>query len=167
MPSPGDSLRSVWTAQFANDLLALLGRGNKITGAGRLTVSPGRGGTQLVVPDPPTPVSTLQGILTGGDAPGCTDGTVVLDLFAWNAYSIQGGAFITSAGSTTISVQVNGVPISWLDAIAVDVTGPVIKIPVPPPDLTHVVPPGAQLSIVISGSSGDCAGLAFSLNVPF
>lgn len=166
MAQAGDKFRSVWTAQFYNQLVAFMA-GGKLTAAGRASVTPGRSGTSLVVTDPRSPVSTLQGILTGGDVPAVSDGTTIIDLFAFNAYSIQAAAFILSAGTTTLSVQINGVPVSWLDSIPVSDTMASIAIPVPPPDLTHVVPPGAQLTIVLSGSSGDAAGLSFSLNVPF
>lgn len=167
MASPGDSFRNVWTSSFYNQLQALVGRGNKITGSGGLNVSSDKSGTQIAAGIPRSAVSTLQGILVGGDAPACTDGTTVLDVYAWNAYSVQGGAFITTAGTAVISVQVNGVPISWLDGLTVDNTGLVVPIPNPITDLTQVVPVGAQLTIVTSSCSGDCAGLGFTLNVPF
>lgn len=167
MASPGDSFRSVWTSSFYNQLQAMIGRGNKITGSGGLQVSSDRSGTQICAPIPRSAVSTLQGTIVGGSAPACSDGTTTLDMFAWNAYSVQGGAFITASGTTTISVQVNGVAITWLDGIVVDSVGVAIAIATPPPDTTNVVPVGAQLTIVTSSSSGDCAGLNFNLNVPF
>lgn len=167
MPSPGDSLRQVWTAGFYNQLRDFMGRGAVITGSGGINVANTKNGLQISAGQPRNAVSTLQGTIVGGAAPACADGTTVLDIFAWNAYSVQGGAFITAAGTTEISVQVNGVPISWLDAIAVDSTGIVIPIPDPLPDLTHVIPVGAQLTIVTSSSSGDCTGLSFNLNTPF
>lgn len=167
MASPGDSFRGVWTAAFYNQLQAFMGRGNKITGSGGLQVSSDRSGTQIVAPPQRNAVSTLQGTIVGGAAPACADGTTILDMFAWNAYSVQGGAFITEAGTTVISVQVNGIPITWLDGITVDSTGVVIAIDTPAPDRTNVVPVGAQLTIVTSSSSGDCTGLQFNLNTPF
>lgn len=167
MASPGDKLQSVWTAAFYNELRAFVGLGNRITGAGGIQVAQGKNGVSIVAPPARGAISTLQGTIVGGAAPDCNDGTTVLDIFAWNAYSVQGGAFITAAGTTVISVQVNGVPVSWLDAITVDPVGIVIPLPDPLPDLTHVIPVGAQLTIVTSSSSGDCAGLSFSLNVPF
>lgn len=167
MASTGDSLRSVWTAAFYNQLQSLLGNGNKITGSGGIQVSSNKNGVQVVAPLVSRAISTLQGTITGGDAPACADGTTVLDMFAWNAYSIQGGAFITAAGTTTVSVQVNGVAVTWLDGLVIDSTGIVVPLPNPILDRTNVIPVGAQLTIVTSSSSGDCAGLNFSLNVPY
>ena len=45
-----------------------------------------------------------------------------------------------------------------LAEVEIDIANPV-------PDLTHVVPVGGELEIVLSGSSGDAAGLAFSRDV--
>jgi len=167
MASPGDPLRSVWTAQFYNELRSFMGRGNIITGSGGLNVANTKNGLQISAPAGRNAVSTLQGTIVGGAAPACTDGTTYLDNYAWAAYSIQGGAFITAAGSTVISVQVNGVPVTWLDGITVDATGVVIPIAVPPPDTTNVIKVGDQLSVVTSSSTSDCAGLLFNLNCPF
>lgn len=167
MPSPGDSFRGTWTAQFANEIRAMLGRGNRITGSGGINISSDKSGTQLAMPPPRLVISTLQGTVIGGAFPPCTDGTTILDMYAWNAYSIQGGAFITSAGTTVISVQVNSTPVSWLTGLTIDSSGIVVPIPNPVTDQTHVIPVGAQLTIVTSSSSGDCAGLQFNLNCPF
>lgn len=167
MASPGDKLQNVFTSSFYNQVMAFMGRGSVITGSGGVNVANTKNGLQISAPPARGAISTLQGTIVGGAAPACTDGTTVLDIFAWNPYSVQGGAFITAAGTTVISVQVNAVAISWLDAITVDSTGVVIPIPDPLPDLTHVIPVGAQLTIVTSSSSGDCTGLQFNLNVPF
>lgn len=167
MVSPGDKFREVWTSAFYNQLQSLLGRGNKVTGSGGIQVAAGKDGIQIAAPPQVRAISTLQGTIIGGDAPACTDGTTVLDMFAWNAYSIQGGAFITAAGTTTVSVQVNGVAVTWLDGLVIDSTGLVVPLPNPILDRSNVVPPGAQLTIVTSSSSGDCAGLQFTLNVPY
>lgn len=167
MASTGDSLRSVWTAAFYNQLQSLLGNGNKITGSGGIQVSATKNGIQVVAPPIARALSTLQGTIIGGDAPACADGTTVLDMFAWAAYSIQGAAFITAAGTTTISVQVNGAAVTWLDGLVIDNTGLVVPLPNPILDRSNVVPPGAQLTIVTSSSSGDCTGLQFTLNVPY
>jgi hypothetical protein len=165
MPSPGDSLRATWTSAFYQKLVNFMAAGN-ITASGRAAVARGKNGTQISIPDPRNPVSTLQGILAGGTAPDVTDGATVIDLYAFNAYSIQAAAFILAAGTTTLTVAINGVPVSWLDSLPITTTGSVIAIPSPPPDDTHIVSPGDQLTIVLASSAG-ASGLAFSLNCPF
>lgn len=167
MANPGDSLRSVWTAAFYNQLAQLIKAQARVTGANGAQVSGGKNGLQIVLPPNVNQLSTLQGVLTGGDAPPVTDGTVVIDLYAWAGYTIQAAAFILATGTTTISVQVNGTAVSWLDALAITTAGLVTPIPSPPPDLTHIIKQGDQLTIVISSSSSDATGLAFSLYTPF
>lgn len=167
MAHPGDSLRSVWTAAFYNQLVQLIKAQTRMTGSNGAQVSGGKDGIQITIPPNNNQLSTLQGVLTGGDAPPVTDGTVVIDLYAWSGYTIQAAAFILAAGTCTVSVQVNGVAVSWLDALAITTGGLVSPIPSPPPDLTHIVRQGDQLTIVISAASSDATGLAFSLYTPF
>lgn len=167
MASTGDSFRSLWTADLYNKIQALLGKTTRATGAGPVSVTNTRDGTQIVVGRQRFPVSTIQGLLTGGAAPSVSDGTIVIDPYAWNAYSIQGAYFVLLTGSTTLTVQVDGTPVSWLTNIAVTGAGMPISIPSPVTDLTHVINPGAKLSIILSGSSSDATALSFSLNCPF
>lgn len=165
MASPGDSIRSVITAAWVNRVNAML-QGNKLTGVGPVVVSPGKNGAQIVMPRAKVPVSTLQGVLTGGSAPTVSDGETIIDLYAFNAYSIQGAAFVLAAGTATVSVEIDGTPISWLDSIAVTTSILYIPIANPAPDLTNLVGVGSELSIVIAGASS-ATGLSFSLNVPY
>lgn len=168
MPAPGDKLRSVWTADFANRLMALLtANGQQVTVAGRGYASNSRRGSQIVIPAQQSPVSTIQGQLAGGTPISVSDGTEIIDPYAWGAYSIQGAYFKTSAGTTVATVFVNGTPVSWLTAIAVGGGGVLTPIPNPVLDLTHVLAVGDILSIQLASSSGDCAGFQFSLNCPF
>lgn len=166
MANPGDSFRSTWTAAFYNRLQAALKQLDQITGTGGAVVSKGKSGIQISVKPQRSPVSTLQGILAGGSAPSVSDGTTIIDLSAFNAYSITAGAFVLGAGTTNLTVAVNGTPVSWLNNLAITTTLLLKNIPTPPPDLTHVLDPGDQLTIVLSGSSG-ASGLSFSLNTPF
>lgn len=168
MASPGEPLRNYWTADFYNRLNALLGNGGSapITTSGPLSAAGGKKGTQIVAPPNRSPLSTIQGYVVGGTAPAVSDGTEVIDAYAWGAYSIQAAYFVLSAGTTTVTVKINGTAVSWLNGISVSTTPTVIKIAVPVPNLSHVVPVGGQLTIVTSSSSG-ASGLAFSFNVPF
>lgn len=168
MASPGDKLRSVWTADFYNRLAALLSsNGNSLTAAGRAYASNGRRGSQIFVPDTKVPLSTIQGLLAGGAAQAVTDGTEIIDPYAWGAYTIQGAYFKTAAGTTNVTVIVNGTPVSWISAIAVNSAGILVPIPSPVTDLTHIINPEDFLSIQLSGSSADCTGFQFTLNTPF
>lgn len=167
MASSGDRLRSLWTAAFYNKLQALLKQSVKASGAGPVTVTQTKDGIQVVLPRGRRAVSTLQGLLVGGSDPGVTDGTTIIDPCAWDAYSIQAAYFVLSAGTTTLTVMVNSTAVSWLDSLAISGTPAKLFIANPVPDLTHVLAPGDQLSIVLSGSSSDAAGLMFSLNCPF
>lgn len=168
MASPGDNLRKVWTADFYNRLCQLLStNGPGITVSGRGVAANGRRGTSIVITDRPNPLSTIQGLLSGGSAISVSDGTVIVDPYAWGGYSVQAAYFKTTAGSTNITVLVNATPVSWLTSIPVNSSGKLVTIPNPVTDLTHVIYPADSLSIQISGSSSDCAGLQFSLNCPF
>lgn len=167
MASPGDKFREVWTADFYNRVNGMLVAFQKISGTNGVQVSSGKTGIQISLSSVSRPVSTLQGVLAGGTPSGVTDGAVILDLAAFDPYAIQAGAFVLFSGTCTVSVLVGTTPISWLNNIAVSTTLSNTPISVPAPDLTNVVARGAQLSIVISGSSGDAAGLNFSLNAPF
>lgn len=167
MASAGEDFRKYYTADFYNRLIGLLGRSQRSTGSGRVVVSNTRDGSQIVVPKDRSAVSTIQGVLTGGSTPAVADGTEILDPYAFAAYSIQAAYFVLSAGTTTLSVQINGTPVTWLDSLAISTVPTVIFIANPVPDLTHVMTVGSQLSIVLSGSSGTSAGLSFSLNTPF
>lgn len=167
MASPGESLRDTWTASYKNRLDALLTAFGRMTGSGNVQVSPGKNGLNIVVPPSRNAVSTLQGILAGGDPPAVDDGTVILDLYAFNAYSLQAGIFVLSAGTATVTVFVDSSPVSWLTNIAVSTSLANISIPNPVTDLTHIVAVGSQLSVQISSASIDAAGLSFSFNVPF
>lgn len=167
MASPGEDFRKYWTADFYNRLQAMLGRSQRSTGTGRVTVSNTPDGSQIVVPSGRQAVSTIQGVIAGGAAPSVSDGTEILDPCAFAAYSVQAAYFILAAGTATLSVQIDGTPISWLDSLAISSVATKIFIPNPAPDLTNVVGVGSQLSIVLTGSSGTAAGLSFSLNTPF
>jgi hypothetical protein len=168
MASPGDNLRKVWTADFYNRLVQLLSaNGPSITVSGRGFASNGRKGSSIVIKDPQQPLSTIQGILTGGAAPAVTDGTVIVDPRSWGGYSVQAAYFRCTTGSTNVTVLVGGTPVSWLNAIAVTGVGQTIFIPNPVPDVTHVIAAGQSLSIQLAGSSSDCTGFTFSLNCPF
>jgi|HubBroStandDraft_3_1064219.scaffolds.fasta_scaffold01327_5 hypothetical protein len=168
MISPGDPLRKVYTADLANKLHDLLANKQQpLSTPGRAFVTPGRRGIQLSIPPPRLPLSTIQGVLSGGSAPSVSDGTEVIDPYAWLAYSIQGAYFVTAAGTTNATVLIEGTPISWLTSIPVDAAGSPIVVANPPPDLTHVLNQGDELSIQLAGSSSDCAGFGFSLWVPY
>lgn len=167
MAAPGQPLREVWTADFYNQLRALLRAVSRASGSGPLQVTGGKGGLQFSLARQRNPLSTLQGEISGGSQGAVTDGTTILDLYAWGGYSIQAAAFILSAGTTNLTVTVNGTPVSWLNNLAITTTMTVINIAVPAPDLTNVISPGDELAIVVSGSSGAAAGLNFSLNCPF
>jgi len=168
MASPGDKLRNVWTADFYNRLQALLSaNGNNLTAAGRAYASNSKRGSQIVIPDVKVPLSTIQGILAGGTVPSVTDGTEILDPYAWAGYSIQAAYFRCVTGSTNATVLVGGTPVSWLNAIPVTGVGNPIVIASPAPDQTHVIPMGQSLSIQLAGSSADCTGFTFSLYCPF
>lgn len=166
MASPGDRFKDVWTSAFANQLQALLDKTFRITGSGLAIVTPGKNGMQVNVPPQTAPLSTLQGILAGGSPPAVSDGTDIIDPYAWGAYSIRGAAFGLTAGTTNVTVLVNGVPISWLTAIPVTTVVTPVLLPDGPPDLTQNVPFGGQLSIQLSGSAG-ASGFLFSLYAPF
>jgi hypothetical protein len=167
MANPGESLRKVWTAKFYNELREFMESRSKIIGSGGLTAAVGPKGIQLQVPPPRAVLSTIQGVLVGGSSSGVTDGTDVIDPYAWSSYSIQGAMFVLQAGSTAATVLINGTPVSWLTSISVTTSNSVISIPSPAPDLTHIVPVGGQLSVQLVGSSGTAAGFLFSLNCPF
>ena len=167
MASPGEKLREVWTADFANQLRALLARSQRVVGAGPVTVSNTKNGSQIVLPRGRQAVSTIQGQLAGGTAPSLSDGTEILDPYAFASYSIQAAYFILSAGTTTLTVNINGTPVSWLSALSISTVATIIQIPSPVPDLTHVIPVEGELTFVFSGSSSDAAGFSFSLNCPF
>lgn len=166
MASPGDNLLSIVTADWVNRVNAAVFARN-LTASGRATVAPGRNGSQINVADPRSPVSTIQGILVGGTPPPVTDGTVIVDPFAWAGYSIQAGAFVLFAGTCTLDWFVGATAITWLGGIPVTTAGVLVQIPNPSPDTTNCLAIGNQLSVAISASSSDAAGLCFSLNTPF
>lgn len=168
MAAPGDNFRKVWTADFYNRLRQLLEQqGTMITVSGRGGASTGKRGSQIVIPKQQNPLSTIQGVLSGGSAPSVTDGTVVIDPYAWLGYSIQAAYFVCAAGTTNATVLVGGTPVSWLNSLPITASGHAVFIANPPPDLTHLIPTGESLSIQLSGSSSNCTGFQFSLNCPF